>query len=305
MSNEVIEAFAEVIDPEETSLQVTYTPAVLYDNLSALDAEVERKIAPFVGEQLNPADYDQIKMGRAIMAELNKLKAPIEDERKRIKKVYEAPLKEFEGRVKAITSKIDSAREAIKQQVDAADEQYKAMRYEILRSEYIECAGVMADVISFDAILDQTWLNRSTQEAKAISDFLDKAQEALRGYNSLQEKQLAHKSEVIKFYSDTLDLIGALELEDKLCAKDAEMEAFKAAQEAMRAALEQEPLPEPLQADEFDKSPAVIVGDSQISQSVFRWHLEMTFEGTRDFAQSVATSLKALGITGATIKKEN
>ena len=99
-----IEVTAEVIEPTD-ALEVTYTPAVFSDNLAALDAYVDQQIEPYIGAQLDPNDYETIKMGRTCMADLNKLKAPIEAERKRVKKIYEAPLKEFEARVKAITDR--------------------------------------------------------------------------------------------------------------------------------------------------------------------------------------------------------
>lgn len=155
-----IEATAEVIEPTDV-LEVTYIPAMLSDNLAALDAYVDKQIEPYIGAQLDPNDYETIKMGRACMADLNKLKAPIEAERKRVKKIYEAPLKEFEARVKAITVKIDGARANIKEQVDEADASFKAQRREMLAEEYEGCAGPIADIITFAAILDEKWLNLS------------------------------------------------------------------------------------------------------------------------------------------------
>lgn len=46
-----IEVTAEVIEPTD-KLQVTYTPAVFNDNLAALDAYVDKQIAPYVGAQI-------------------------------------------------------------------------------------------------------------------------------------------------------------------------------------------------------------------------------------------------------------
>ncbi len=231
-----IEVTAEVIEPTD-ALEVTYTPAVFSDNLAALDAYVDQQIEPYIGAQLDPNDYETIKMGRTCMADLNKLKAPIEAERKRVKKIYEAPLKEFEARVKAITAKIDSARanikeqvdklkapieaerkrvkkiyeaplkefEArvkaitakidsaranIKEQVDEADANFKAQRRETLAEEYAGCAGPIADVIPFAAILEDKWLNRSTNEVKAVNELYEKVEKALKGYSTLQTKEL-------------------------------------------------------------------------------------------------------------------
>lgn len=292
MSNEVIEATAEVIEPSN-ALEVTYTPAVLADNLEALNAFVEQQIAPYVGAKIDPNDYEQVKMARKCMADLNKLKDPIDKERKRVKREYETPLKEFEGRVKAITAKIDGARAALKVQVDEADERFREMRRALLVEEYEGCAGPIADVIPFAAILEDAWLNRSTPETKAVNELYEKVEKALKGYKTLQTKELNHKDEVVKHYAHTLDLIAALELEDRLNERDREMAEFKAAQEAARLVAEERNAPEPKPEPEPQAAPA--------APERFSWALSMEFEGTKEFATSVAHALKGLGLTGASI----
>lgn len=296
MSNEVIEATAEVIEPSN-ALEVTYTPAVLADNLEALNAFVEQQIAPYVGAKIDPNDYEQVKMARKCMADLNKLKDPIDKERKRVKREYETPLKEFEGRVKAITAKIDGARAALKVQVDEADERFREMRRALLVEEYEGCAGPIADVIPFAAILEDAWLNRSTPETKAVNELYEKVEKALKGYKTLQTKELNHKDEVVKHYAHTLDLIAALELEDRLNERDREMAEFKAAQEAAEAVKAERTAPEP--APEPEPVPDQ---PTAAAPPVCRWSLAMEFQGTEAFAQQVAATLKGMGITGASIK---
>ena len=293
MSSDAVEVAAEVIEPTG-ELAVTYTPAVIDDNLEALNAFVEQQIAPYIGAQIDPNDYEQVKMARKCMADLNKLKDPIDKERKRVKREYEAPLKEFEGRVKAITAKIDGARAALKAQVDEADERFREMRRALLVEEYEGCAGPIADVIPFAAILEDAWLNRSTPETKAVNGLYEKTGKALKGYKTLQAKELAHKDEVVKHYAHTLDLIAALELEDRLNERDREMAEFKAAQEAARLVAEERKAPEP----EPEPEPAA---QPEPAADRFSWALSMEFEGTKEFATSVARTLKGLGLTGASI----
>ena len=296
MNKETIEVTAEVIEPSN-ALEVVYTPAVFSDNLAALDAYVDQQIAPYIGAQIDPADYEQVKMARKCMADLNKLKEPIEAERKRVKREYEAPLKLFEGKVKGITSKIDQARADLKAQVDEADSRFKEMRRDMLAEEYEGCAGVITDVIPFTAILEDGWLNRSTPETKAVNELYEKVEKALKGYNTLQTKELAHKDEVVKHYAETLDLIGALELEDQLNERDRQMAEFKAAQEAAEAVKAERTAPEP--APEPEPVPDQ---PTAAAPPVCRWSLAMEFQGTEAFAQQVAATLKGMGITGASIK---
>lgn len=290
MSNGVIEAAAEVIEPSG-ELEVTYTPAVFADNLAALDAYVQRQIEPYVGARIDPNDGEQVKEARKCMANLNKLKEPIEAERKRIKRAYEAPLKEFEGKVRGITSKIDDARASLKAQVDEADARFREARRELLAEEYRGCAGPIADVIPFSAVLEDSWLNRSTAEARAVSALCDKAAAAVRGYEAIAAQDIPHKDEVVMRYAQTLDLAGALAHGQELAERDRKMAEFKAAQEAAAA----------VKAERRPEQPA---GGRPEPEPVFRWSLQMTFDGTRAHAQDVASALKSAGVTGASLKCE-
>lgn len=292
MSSEAIEVAAEVIEPS-SALEVACTPAVLSDNIAALSAWVDAKIAPYAGTVIDPQDGEQVKVARNIMAELNRIKKPIEDERKRVKREYEAPLKAFEGRVKEITAKIDSARAAIKAQVDEADAMFRESRRQMLQEEYEGCAGALASVIPFPAILEEQWLNRSTMEPKAVGALCDKAQRALEGYEAITAQDMPHKDEAVMRYAQTLDLAQALAYGRELAERDREMAEFKAAQEAAAAVkAEREPEAAPEPAPE----------PSPVPVPVFRWSLQMEFAATRAHAQDVAMTLRQMGVTGASLQ---
>ena len=298
------QSVAAIVPAKE--IRVEYTPSSIADNIEAVEAYIDQQLEPFIGAQLDPNDEEQIKQGRQFMADLNKLKKPIDDERKRIKREYEKPLKAFEARVKEITDKIDEARGNLKKQVDAADQAFKEQRRAMLAEEYEGCVGVLAEVIPFEAILEQGWLNRSTAETKAVNDMSDKAMRAHEGYQTLQKKELNHKTEVMRLYCETLDTIKALQLEDELNEEDRQRaefeerqrqaEAFAAERREQRAETEAEafaPAPEP-------EPPAAAT--TAASPEVFTWALAMEFVGTRERAQALANLLKSEGITGATIK---
>lgn len=296
MTEKPVEVVAEIIEPSN-ELEVVYTPAVFADNLDALEAYVRQEVSKYQGWKIDPKDYEQVKAAKNCMAELNKIKEPIEKERKRVKKEYEAPLKAFEERVKNITSYIDNSRDEIKEQVDEANNLFKAWRREILENEYQECAGAIANVIPFSALLDPKWLNRSTNEVTAINELYKKMEGAIAGYKTLQTKELKHKDQVVKHYADTLNLVEALQIEDTLNEKDRQMAEWKAKQEAAEALAAANHEPEPLQEPNSAPEP-----QQQAAPEVLRWSLAMEFEGTREFGHKVAKTLKELGITGATIE---
>lgn len=331
-------ASAWAIAPSK-EIRVEFMPASIADNIEAVEAYIDEQLEPFVGAKLDPDDEEQIKQGRQFMADLNKLKKPIEDERKRIKREYEKPLKAFEARVKQITGKIDEARGNLKQQVDAADEAFKEQRRAMLAEEYEGCVGDFATVVPFAAILEKEWLNRSTQETKAVNAMTDKAVKALEGYQTIQRKELNHKTEVVRLYCETLDMVRALQLEDELNEEDRkradferrqreleeararrEAEAYEAEMREQRAETEAEAFAEAIEAADpavtaSTAAGSVFVADkpapeaeqpaqatTAASPEVFTWGLSLEFVGTKQRAQALANLLKSEGITGATIK---
>lgn len=296
MNSEPIEVTAEVIGT--TELTVTYTPAVIENNLATLRAYVDEQIEPYLDMDIDPESDAELKNARAVMADLNKLKKPIEDERKRVKREYDAPLNAFEAEVKAITGKIDEARDFVKVQVENADAEFRERRKAHLREEYEGVAGLLVNVIPFEAILEPEWLRRSKAESAADVAIQDKAATALKGYETLMKKQLVHADEVIKRYAETLDVIAALELEDELVERDRQMAEFKAEQEQVEAVRKPEPEPEPQPEPQPEPEPET----TDAAVPVLRWSLNMEFTGTREYANTIADTLKRLGITGATIK---
>ena len=107
-------------------------------------------------------------------------------------------------------------------------------------------------------------------------------------------------------YAQTLDLMGALEFEVQLNARDAELAKFQEAQEAVGLAQAPEPTANQQEAKTPPTSspepPQTMPQGQPQTVHVFKWSLAMEFTGTRAMAQAVATELKGLGITGATIK---
>lgn len=292
-ATEVIEVQAEIIEPTD-ALEVTYTQAIIKDNLAAIEAYVDEQLKPYLGAVIDPNDEGQIKEARKAMADLNKLKDPIDDERKRIKRDYEAPMKAFEGRVKGITGKIEDARAAIKEQVDAADQAFRAHRLAVLLEDYEGCAGVIANVIPFDTIIngENEWLRRSTPEHRACSLLEDKISAAVEGYEALKSKQLVHRDECVQCFCQTLDLAAALKLEDKLLESDRKMAEFKRAQEEASKT-----------AEERRETPCYIpISVPRKPEPSHRWLVHQEFVGPKSLALSVGAALKELGITGGTIK---
>lgn len=287
----------EVIDVEPievqslTSLEVSLTPATLSDNLATIQAQVEQMVAPYLNVTVDPEAYDTVKEARKCMADLNKMKAPITGEFRRIKEIYLEPLNDLKRSVDNITAYIDTARAGIKAQVDEADAAFRDHRMALLEDEYAGYAGAMAEVIPFEAVLEDKWLTRSVNEVKAVNELCDKTQTAVKNYETLKKQTVNHPDEVMKRFAETLNLGAALELENELNQKDAEMAAFKQAQ-AEAEAVKQENM-----AAETPSDTAPIM-----ESPTYEWELSMGYVGTREQAEEVIRKLKSIGFTGGKLK---
>lgn len=298
MSSEAVEVTAEVIEEPTSELSVTYTPAVIDDNLAAVEAWVKSQVEPYRGAVI---DYDdeRRKEARKARSDLNKMKDPIKADLKRIKDAYMAPMAAFEGRVKGIIGIIDTARDDIDAQFKAGEKAFKDGRRAALQKEYEAVAGPVADLIPLESFIEAEWLAPKRSEEWACGKLADKAAEALDAYSQIMKLDLPFKDEAVARFCETLSFVEAIKRNSELEEERARMEEFRAAQAAVAAqAPEPEPAPRPV------ASTAPKPEQQPEPDPICRWSLSTQFEGTRALAQQVAAALKGLGITGAAIRFE-
>lgn len=100
---------------------------------------------------------DQAKDMKRDRADLNKLKAAFEDERKRLKKACMEPYNRFEQQVKEITALIDEPIQLIDSQLSEIEERRKQLK----QKEIEDLFGTIGfqDFITLERIMDPKWLN--------------------------------------------------------------------------------------------------------------------------------------------------
>lgn len=117
--------------------------------------ELDANLAQFKGIKLeNEEDLQSFKAKRA---GLNKVKAVIDDERKRIKKEYQEPLKLFEEDVKELTTKIDEVNFEIDKQIKEAEDKRKEEKREEIEDLFATLN--FEGNIKLEDIFDEKWLN--------------------------------------------------------------------------------------------------------------------------------------------------
>lgn len=300
---------AEVIEAEATTLEVTYTEATIASNMDALEAHVKKVVADYEGATYDLTSAQAIKEAKHDRSYLNGIKKEIDERRKAVKREYNKPLDAFERRCKQITAIIDESTDAIKAQLDEAEQTRKDALYSRLQQHYEEFAGLLAPVVPYERLHEPQWLNKTFGEIKAQQALEAKVSDVARDWETLkaQQEAMPHYADAEREFFRTLDLgaaLNAARLADEEDQRIAELKAAMALEpepEPMPE-LEPEPVeipePEPMPAPAPMPAPMPAPVPAPVAEPLEAWTVEVP-SATRSQMQTLASVLKAQGITGS------
>lgn len=300
---------AEVIETEATTLEVTYTEATIASNMDALEAHVKKVVADYEGATYDLTSAQAIKEAKHDRSYLNGIKKEIDERRKAVKREYNKPLDAFERRCKQITAIIDESTDAIKAQLDEAEQTRKDALYSRLQQHYEEFAGLLAPVVPYERLHEPQWLNKTFGEIKAQQALEAKVSDVARDWETLkaQQEAMPHYADAEREFFRTLDLGAALNAARLADEEDQRIAELKA---AMAPEPEPEPMPEPepepVEIPEPEPMPAPAPMPATmpapmpapVAEPLEAWTVEVP-SATRSQMQALASVLKAQGITGS------
>lgn len=155
---------------------VDFTPSTIeIKNEEQLSALVNKAVEHYGSLVFTDGNVSEAKTARA---DLNKVKTMLDDQRKAVKKDYNKPLKEFEDKIKTLTTKIDDTAKQIDSGIKDFEEREKQKRSEKMDELLNEMApNYNIDLNEFE--IDPSWLNKgafttkgevSNKTLKAISE---------------------------------------------------------------------------------------------------------------------------------------
>lgn len=294
---------AEVIEAEATTLEVTYTEATIASNMDALEAHVKKVVADYEGATYDLASAQAIKEAKHDRSYLNGIKKEIDERRKAVKREYNKPLDAFERRCKQITAIIDESTDAIKAQLDEAEQTRKDALYSRLQQHYEDFAGLLAPVVPYERLHEPQWLNKTFGEIKAQQALEAKVSDVARDWETLkaQQEAMPHYADAEREFFRTLDLGAALNAARLADEEDQRIAELKA---AMAPEPEPEPMPEPepepieIPAPVPMSAPMPAPMPAPVAEPLEAWTVEVP-RATRSQMQALASTLKAQGITGS------
>lgn len=194
---------------------------------------------------------DTVTTARRDRSTLNKVRDAIENERKRIKKIYLAPYEKFEAQAKELTGMVNERSAAIDSQVKAYEETRKEQKQEAIRLAYLEYIGDLADLVPLARLQSPKWLNVSVSLKSIeteLQESISRIRAALASINGLHSE---FEQQIKDVYLRTLDLAEAIKEKDRLEKQKEKLAAY----EAQRAAEEAERAAKAAQAQDFPRQP--------------------------------------------------
>ncbi|MCI8655462.1 MAG: DUF1351 domain-containing protein [Clostridia bacterium] len=135
-----------------------------YEDLKANLTESLKKYKDLVYTEEN------IKEAKADRALLNKVSTAINDEKKRIKNILLQPYVDFEEKCKELMGMVNEVSEGIDTQVKAFEKRQADEKLKEIMKYFIENVGIYKDLIDFDLIFEDRWLNSSYSMKKIQTD---------------------------------------------------------------------------------------------------------------------------------------
>ncbi len=218
------------------------TPAQLTGNFEAVKTGLTEMMKAYEGLEVTEENIPERKKD---VATLRKIKAAIDDRRKAIKKEYDKPYKEFDGKCKELTGIIDSTVSELNKGLDFYEQKRVMAKRERIARLYAENIGDYGEYLPLQAIAEERWVNKTVTE-KEITDTIQTAVLAVKqALDVINSTMTEFADECRKAYKRNLDIADAMRrYNDLQTAKQIAQEAVKKENAAPVEVIPQEPEPQ-------------------------------------------------------------
>lgn len=170
---------------------------------------------------------DQIKVAKADRANLNNFIKIMDGKRKEVKEKCLAPYGDFEAKIKELQKLVEEPVARIDTQIKTYENGKKAEKKTELRRYYAEKALEIADLIDFEQIFNDRWLNVSVS-LTAIYNEIDTIVANIRDdFKAISALNSEFTMQIKDKYLQTLNLSAALQENERLTAQKAKIEQYE------------------------------------------------------------------------------
>lgn len=213
-------------------------------NFEEVGAVLKEKLVPYSTLIVTP---DTVPAAKANRADINRLRANIDEYRKTVKKLLSAPATEFDTSCKQLLALCDEAATNIDSQIKAFERREKGQKIASLRIFFNEQIGEDIRYLSFEDIQNPKWENKTYSEDAARKDIISAITTVRSALGAIHSLHSPFEAALIDQYLKTRDLPSCLQHNEQLIAEQQRLDelahnreiakaAEKAAAETMKAA---------------------------------------------------------------------
>lgn len=200
-------------DKEETmELRITtqMDPGILPEiqwNHEDLKKEIAAKAAEYKAIAYTDEQETEMRKDRAT---LNKLVTAFEDQRKQVKKFYQAPYDKFEAQVKEVLQPVREAIKTIDAGLSEIDRDYRVKKTNKMRELYEASVGDLKGILPFEKTIREEWYKKSITDKKLAQGYTDLFGRIRSDLESLEELPERFRDKAMLRYMETYSLSDAL-----------------------------------------------------------------------------------------------
>ena len=214
-------------------VKVDKSLGTITSNLDAVEASIKTYVADY---EHYVVSEESVKDSKSLLADLRKQQKALDDERKQIKREWNAPFNEFEKKAKEVIALYDKPIALINNQLVKFEEDRKTKRKEEITAIYHNIKGELEEYVPLSRIYNPKWENATTT-IKAIQEDIqaefDKADMEIGTIKAMESK---YEDKGLAEYKRTVSMHAAIQLMTDYRKKE---EEILARQEAERKAKEE------------------------------------------------------------------
>ena len=206
-------------------------------NFEELKAQLEEKLSVYKNRYYDLSKPEDKAAAKKDRAGLNKLAKALNDKKLEVKaQCLHSFTADFEPKVKTLIDMISECSAVIDEDIKTYENGQKEAKRRCLENYYIRQAEELAQIVPFDKILNEKWLNLSFNEDTAIVEIFNKIGTIRKDLQTLSEDvDSAFAVEVKDTYLSTLDLGTALRRNAELVRNAKKQAEYEAAQKVKNA----------------------------------------------------------------------
>ena len=235
---------------ELVEVKVNKSLGTIESNLDVVKASIESYIKDY---ETYAVSEDTLKDSKQLVADLRKQQKALDDERKQIKKDWNAPFTEWEKKAKDVIALYDKPILLINDQLLKFEEDRKSKKRVDIRIAYMELVSAidmnneLEDYCPIEKIYDSKWENASVS-MKSIKEEIQQKLEAVgMQIDTIRSMESEFEDKGLEEFKKTLNLQSAIQLMNQY---KKQKEEILARQEAERKAKEER---ERLEAERAEK----------------------------------------------------